>query len=226
MNYANPQFDVSNPADRAAVCIVLDTSGSMKGQPIEALNRGYRNFLDQIRNDDAAAMSVDLMVVDLKSAPTIAHAFGPIESYPTEPEPFVASGGTGTDTALRLALDSIDERIRMFRRNGVGVLRPWLVILQDGRPSNMSRTMKVVEEICVRRDANQLNYLCVGTGDHVNWEQLNQLSGNDAMALEGLDFSEFFSWLSKSLHQVSSAGVDGQDSVFFSSTASWARQRN
>lgn len=226
MDYSNPEFDISNPADRAAVCVVLDTSGSMRGQPIEALNRGYRAFLDDIRRDDVVAMHVDLMTIDLKSTPTVFHAFGPIESYPTDPTPFTSDGGTGTDKALRLALDSIDERVRMFRRNGMGVLRPWLVILQDGRPDNMPRALKVVEEICARRDANQLNYLCVGVGDKVNWEQLNQLSGNDAMALDGLDFSKFFGWLSKSLHQVSSAGVDGQDSMFFSSTAGWARQRH
>lgn len=225
MDYLNPQFDISNPSDRAAVTLVLDTSGSMRGKPIAALNAGYRKFLECIRTDDAAAMSVDLMTIDLKGDPTVAHAFGPIEAYPENPAAFEASGCTGTDKALRLALEKIDERVEFYRHNGVGVLKPWIVILQDGRPDSMPRTMEVVNEICARRDADQVNYLCVGTGDNVNWDQLDRLSGNDAMALENLDFTEFFIWLSRSLHQVSSAGAEGERFVRFGGTASWARQR-
>ena len=225
MDYSNPEFDVLNPADRAAVCVILDSSGSMRGAPIAALNEGYRAFLKSIREDDAAAMSVDLMTVELKDEPRLVHAFGPVESYPETPEPLVASGCTGTDKALRLGLSAIDERVAFYRHNAVGVLKPWIVILQDGKPDSMSRTRVVVDEICRRRDAEQLNYLCVGVGDKVNWDQLDKLSGNDAWALEGLDFSGFFKWLSRSLRQVSVAGVDGERFVRFGSTADWARAR-
>lgn len=225
MNYANPDFDITNPADRAAVVLVLDTSGSMSGKPIAALNEGYRTFLETIRKDDAAAMHIDLMVIDLKSVPTVAHAFGPIESYPEPPALFKASSGTGTAPALRLALSQLDERVALYRHNGVGVLKPWIVLLTDGRPDSMSHTLEVVNEIVARRDAEQLNYLCVGTGDEVNWNQLDQISGGDAVALQSLQFAELFRWLSRSLHQVSTAGVEGQQNVRFESMASWARMR-
>ena len=225
MDYSNPEFDITNPADRAAVALVLDTSGSMRGGPIQALNEGYGAFLRSIRENDAAAMSVDLMVIDLKDEARVAHAFGPIDSYPVVPEPFAACGGTGTEKALALALSAIDERVALYRHNGVGVLKPWLVILQDGRPNRERETLEAVAEVCRRRDSEQLNYLCVGTGDNVNWPMLEKLSGGDAMALEGLDFAAFFKWLSKSLHQVSVAGVAGEGRVRFGSTASWARTR-
>lgn len=225
MNYANPEFDITNPADRAAVVLVLDTSGSMSGKPIAALNDGYRTFLETIRKDDAAAMTIDLMTIDLKTEPTVAHAFGPIESYPESPAPFTASSGTGTAPALRLALDSLDERIALYRHNGVGVLKPWIVLLTDGRPDNMSKTMDVVADIVMRRESEKLNYLCVGTGDDVDWSRLDQISGGDPVVLDSLKFTELFRWLSRSLHQVSTAGVEDQQNVCFESMASWARMR-
>ena len=56
-------LDVSNPAPRCPVILLLDTSGSMAGAPISELNQGVRQFLDETRNDEAAGMSVELEVI-------------------------------------------------------------------------------------------------------------------------------------------------------------------
>ena len=42
---------VENPTARVPVCLCLDVSGSMSGDPINELNRGVKQFYDAIRND-------------------------------------------------------------------------------------------------------------------------------------------------------------------------------
>ena len=40
---------VNNPSPRVAVILCLDTSASMRGQPIEELEEGVKQFLESLR---------------------------------------------------------------------------------------------------------------------------------------------------------------------------------
>jgi uncharacterized protein YegL len=42
---------VESPAPRCACMLVLDTSSSMSGSPIDELNAGLAQFVDEIRRD-------------------------------------------------------------------------------------------------------------------------------------------------------------------------------
>ena len=48
---------INNPTARVPVCLCLDTSGSMDGQPINELNEGVRLFYEAIREDETALYS-------------------------------------------------------------------------------------------------------------------------------------------------------------------------
>ncbi len=52
-----------NPEPRCPVVLVLDTSGSMKGQAIVELNEGLRSFGSAIRADRLASLRVEVAVV-------------------------------------------------------------------------------------------------------------------------------------------------------------------
>ncbi|MBQ7217656.1 MAG: hypothetical protein IJS39_16945 [Synergistaceae bacterium] len=43
-------LDIDNPHPRSAICLCLDTSGSMSGDHINELNAGIRLFYDTIPN--------------------------------------------------------------------------------------------------------------------------------------------------------------------------------
>jgi hypothetical protein len=45
-----PEF-VENPENRCPVILLLDTSGSMSGQPIQQLNRGIAAFKEDVLKD-------------------------------------------------------------------------------------------------------------------------------------------------------------------------------
>ncbi len=62
-----PEF-VENPENRCPVILLLDTSGSMSGQPIQELNRGLAAFKEDVVKDSQASLSVEVAVI----------TFGPI----------------------------------------------------------------------------------------------------------------------------------------------------
>jgi uncharacterized protein YegL len=52
-----------NPEPRCPVVLVLDTSGSMQGKPIEELNEGLRAFAAALKGDRLASLRVEVAVV-------------------------------------------------------------------------------------------------------------------------------------------------------------------
>lgn len=43
---------IDNPSPRCACELVLDTSGSMSGEPMRALNSGVQDFIEALKDDD------------------------------------------------------------------------------------------------------------------------------------------------------------------------------
>ena len=54
---------VENPENRCPVILLLDTSGSMSGQPIQELNRGLAAFKEDVMKDAQASLSVEVAIV-------------------------------------------------------------------------------------------------------------------------------------------------------------------
>jgi uncharacterized protein YegL len=57
-----PEF-AENPENRCPVILLLDTSGSMSGQPIQELNRGLAAFKEDVLRDTQASLSVEVAIV-------------------------------------------------------------------------------------------------------------------------------------------------------------------
>lgn len=62
-NFFDQAEFADNPEPRCPVVLVLDTSGSMKGQPLVELNEGLRAFAQALRVDHLASLRVEVAVV-------------------------------------------------------------------------------------------------------------------------------------------------------------------
>lgn len=209
----NSQQDlINNPNPRIAICLCLDTSGSMAGAPIEALNRGVRLFYDSIKQDMIASGVAEIAVVTFGSGGVHCHAdFTSVASVSRVPS-FSAGGGTPMGEAVNMALDKLAKRRREYSKSGVEFYKPWLVLMTDGMNTGsreeMKRARQRVDDLCT--SAN-LDFLPVGVGSGVNMEQLASFSaGHQPMKLRGLSFREFFAWLSRSVSRVS-CSMPGQE---------------
>ena len=63
--FASVEF-AENPEPRCACILLLDTSGSMNGPPIQQFNLGLRSFKDELLSDSLAAKRVEIAVRHLR----------------------------------------------------------------------------------------------------------------------------------------------------------------
>jgi uncharacterized protein YegL len=57
------ELNDANPDPRVACVVLADVSGSMQGEPIAALERGFAAFTDYLHRDPLASKRVEVAVV-------------------------------------------------------------------------------------------------------------------------------------------------------------------
>ena len=196
---------VNNPTARVPVCLCLDTSGSMDGEPINELNEGVRLFYEAIKEDETALYSAEISIVTFggERARCIAD-FASLELQPNAPRLY-ASGMTPLGEAVNMSLDLLERRKDEYKDRGVDYYQPWLVLMTDGEPNGdkteLSRAINRTVELVNQK---RLTVFPIGIGAYADMNVLSQLSPKrPPLKLQGLKFREFFAWLSKSVSKTS-----------------------
>lgn len=189
-----------NPTARVPVCLCLDTSSSMAGAKIEQLNHGVQLFFDAIREDDVAQHAAEIAIVTFGGTVELLLDFASInrQEVPT----LSAYGGTPMGAGVNLALDQLESRKQEYAEAGIEYYQPWLVLMTDGAPTDsIDAAARRVTGLVEQR---RLSLFPIGIGEDADMERLRQFSSSrPPLHLQGLKFSEFFEWLSKSVSRVS-----------------------
>lgn len=215
-------LDVTNPAPRCPVILLLDTSGSMAGQPICELREGFKQFLNETSDDETASMSVELEVITFGGDAEIVSSFAPVNLINDNQPELNATGNTPLGEALELASRELRERRKLYKSKGISSYKPWIVLMTDGEPNDdweeSARAMRTMGE------ERKLQYIGIGIGDSANFDTLRQIVPQHPgpVKLKGLCFREFFSWLTDSLKSVSASSVAEQDKIQLGDVNSWA----
>ena len=208
-----------NPEPRCACVLLLDTSGSMHGSPIRALNEGIRAFKEELENDSLASLRVETAIVSFDSSVQLVQDFATVDALAT-PE-LDASGITSTASAVNQAIDMVEERKKTYRDAGIQYYRPWIVLITDGASTDGRSQMDAASDrVRQAEDAKQLAFFSIGV-EGADMDELNQMGTRGAMPLNGLAFREFFVWLSSSMTRVSSSRVD--DEINLPDVSGWAK---
>ena len=125
---------VNNPTARVPVCLCLDTSFSMVGEPITELNHGVYSFISELCADEVNQYSSEVAVVSFGGAATTVVDFPPISRL-TIP-PMTAVGETPMGAGVLLALSLLENRKREYAEAGVDYHQPCLVLMTDGNPTD------------------------------------------------------------------------------------------
>lgn len=198
-----------NPEPRCPCVLLLDTSGSMQGAPIEALNEGLRAFKEDLIDNSLASRRVEVAIVTFDSDVRVEQEFVTADQF--EPPVLTAQGLTCIGAGINRALDMIQARKATYRANGVAYYRPWLFMITDGEPQGEPE--QIVERVAQRLQEDEANkrvaFFPVGV-ENANMTRLSQLSVRTPLKLKGLNFTEMFLWLSASMSAVSHSRLDEQ----------------
>ncbi|MBI4326514.1 MAG: VWA domain-containing protein [Chloroflexi bacterium] len=198
-----------NPEPRCPCVLLLDTSGSMQGDPIAALNQGLIAFKDDLIKDPLASRRVELAVVTFDNEVKVRQDFVTVDQF--EPPALTAQGQTFMGGAIQKALDLIQARKGQYRANGIAYYRPWVFMITDGEPQGEPEV--IVQQAASRLKSDEANkrvaFFAVGV-ENANMAKLAEIVVRTPVKLIGLDFVEMFVWLSKSMEAVAQSRTDEQ----------------
>ncbi|MEI6623868.1 MAG: VWA domain-containing protein [Actinomycetes bacterium] len=215
----------TNPTARIAVCLVLDRSPSMSGdptlgaptlqvnpRPIDELNSGVKQLFDELREDPITLHSAEIAAVAFSGD---AHAITDFQSLSRTTTPRVeidqGYGGTSLGSGVSLALDLLEQRKQEYVQSGVDYYQPWIIIMTDGYPTDNSH-FPAAERTQLLTAKRKLVVFSVAVGIAADLNVLAMFATADRppMRMRSMAFKPFFEWLSQSVHRVSqSAPGDG-----------------
>ena len=191
-----------NPSTRCPVVLLLDTSYSMSGRPIKELHEGVCAFINTLKDDAIARSSVELSVITFGQSVQEMISFEEIQKI-NAPEQIAACGNTPMGQALEKGLHCIEKRRQVYLENGISSYKPWLVLMSDGMPTD--QWQQAAESAKDMSNKGKLLFLGVGIGDNIDMNTYSQILPDNCppKKLKGLNFADFFAWLSDSMSQVS-----------------------
>lgn len=183
---------------RLPVYILLDTSGSMRGEPVQAVNVGMKAMFSALRRDPYALESVHISVItfDLE-----ARELFPLTPLPDIQFPEIVvpdSGPTFLGAALHLLVDRVERDVIRTTTDKKGDWRPLLFLMTDGSPSDMADFKTGVARTKLLQFAN---IIACAAGPKAKPQLLKELTPH-VVGLDTMDsaaFQSFFKWVSASV---------------------------
>ncbi|WP_126971936.1 vWA domain-containing protein [Gynurincola endophyticus] len=194
---------------RLLAYFLLDTSGSMHGEPIEALNNGFNGLVNMLRMDPQAVDSLFLSVITFDKVVknlvplTDLVTFQPVEIRCPE------SGPTHTGEALEMLYTLVNRELIKGSSDRKGDWKPLLFVFTDGKPSDIGKYKEFVAKI------KNIDFgIIVGcaAGPKAEVESLKMLTEN-VVRLDTTDantLTSFFRWVSSSIELGSKSQGTGE----------------
>lgn len=198
---------------RLPVYILLDTSGSMRGEPIHSVNVGLQSMLSALRQDPYALESVHLSIITFDLEAKIYLPLTPLDQVQLTDIDVPSAGATFMGAALELLAEQVTQQLQKSTDEVKGDWRPLLFMMTDGSPSDVYAYQQAIPVI------QQLNFASIvacAAGPKAKQDHLLQLT-DKVVVLDTMDaasFAGFFKWVSASVVVgSSSAGISGSVSL-------------
>lgn len=179
---------------RLPVYLLLDCSGSMHGEPIEAVKNGVQVLVSTLRQDPYALETAYLSIITFDSS---AQQLTPLTELAAFQQPSIrASGCTALGEALSLLAHSADQEVTKTTPEKKGDWKPLVFIMTDGEPTD--DLMKGINEFKQRKWGM---VVACAAGSGANTDTLKQIT-ECVVSLDTADsatIKAFFKWVSASV---------------------------
>ena len=177
------------------VYILIDTSGSMKGEPIESVKVGLTDMVATLRQDPYALETVCISIITFDKDVKQILPLTELENLQLPNIVTPDSGPTHMGAALNLLCDKIDVEVQKGTTEQKGDWRPLLFLLTDGKPSDIQEYNQVLSRV---KNLNFASIVACAAGPQAKTEPLQKLT-DQVFRLDNMDataFKKFFVWVS------------------------------
>lgn len=182
-------------ARRLPVYLLIDTSGSMKGEPIESVKVGIETMLSTLRNDPYALETVNISIITYDKDVKQILPLTPIDELQLPDITTLDSGPTHMGGALKKMLEMVDVEVNKGTSTQKGDWMPLLFLMTDGHPSDIMEFNEVVPKIKASPFAT---IVCCAAGPKAKTDDLKRLTDRvyQIDTLDSASLMKFFKWVS------------------------------
>jgi uncharacterized protein YegL len=194
---------------RLPVYFLLDTSGSMYGEPIQALNNALSGMINTLRSD---AQALDSLWISLITFDREVKEIVPLTELASFQLPEITcpqSGPTNTGAALEYMIKKVKQEVIRGTPTQKGDWNPLLFIFTDGKPSDIQLYRDMTPQI------KQIKFGAVvgcAAGHLADDKILKELT-DTVVHLDSADsatLKQFFKWVSDTIEQGSKSQGTGE----------------
>lgn len=177
------------------VYILIDTSGSMKGEPIESVKVGLADMIATLRQDPYALETVCISIITFDRE---VNQILPLTELEDLQLPNIVTpdyGPTHTGLALKVLCEKINVEVKRGTQEQKGDWRPLLFLMTDGKPADLFLYHEMIPIV------KAMNFACIiacAAGPQAKVESLQKLT-DQVFCLDTMDatsFKKFFVWVS------------------------------
>ncbi|MFA7607813.1 MAG: VWA domain-containing protein [Rhodocyclaceae bacterium] len=187
---------------RLPVYLLIDTSGSMFGEPIEAVKVGLQTMVSALRTDPYALETVHMSVITF--AEKAAQIVPLTELVQFQAPDLQAGGTTALGEALSLLAQCIERDVKRTTADSKGDWKPACFLLTDGQATD-----DLERGIAALRTARIGTLVACAAGPMANTAELRKIT-ESVISLDTADsntLKAFFQWVSASV-SVSSQKIE------------------
>lgn len=179
---------------RLPVYILIDTSGSMKGEPIESVKVGLSDMIASLRLDPYALETACISIITYDRDVRQILPLTALEDLRLLEIECPDSGPTHTGAALNMLCDCYDREVNMGSKEQKGDWMPLLFVLTDGKPADLQVYDEAIQKV---KQHQFTNIVACAAGPKAKTEPLKKLTDN-VFILDTMDsstFKKFFQWV-------------------------------
>lgn len=187
---------------RLPVYILADTSGSMSGAAIQALNNGIQSMISDLNDDPMAMETAYISLITFNGSAQQTVPLTDMVNF-TVPE-LQASGSTSLWQALQVAAEAAKKEINWrTTENEKGDYKPLLFLMTDGHATDEPQN--------ILSEFNKIKWgvkVCCGIGNNVDFQTLKQISDLTLqIEADGDSIKKYIQWVTNSITTASKSQV-------------------